>query len=145
MEWYLKVLKNYVGFDGRARRKEFWMFTLVNMIVIMVFSIIMAVAQEAVAQEAWTILFVLYLFYWIAVLLPSVAVTVRRLHDINKSGWWIVIYGLAAMLLSVAMKSNTPVWWVLSIIGLILFLAMLCTKGDQGDNEYGPDPKANEH
>lgn len=120
MKWYIKVLANYVGFgfDGRARRKEFWMFTLVNVLIEACIYILAVTSQE----DGTTILFC---SYYIAILLPSMAVAVRRLHDINKSGWWILLN-------------------LIPVVGSVCLLVMACIKGDQGDNEYGPDPKANE-
>ena len=83
MQWYLKVLKNYVGFQGRARRKEYWMFVLVNVIVSIVLSIVESIAD---------ISSVLTGIYSLAILLPSLAVGARRLHDTGKSGWWLTAF-----------------------------------------------------
>ena len=76
MEWYLKVLKQYGDFSGRARRKEYWMFVL--------FNIIFTGIATLISPK-------LYAIYTLAVLIPNLAVSVRRLHDINKSGWWLLI------------------------------------------------------
>lgn len=108
MNWYLKVLKQYADFNGRARRKEYWMFTLINLII--TYGIIgIAGAMEIPALAMVSSL------YSLAVLLPSIGVAVRRMHDVGKSGWFILI----------------PFY--------NLYLA--CTNGDVGSNEYGPDPK----
>jgi uncharacterized membrane protein YhaH (DUF805 family) len=105
MNWYLKVLQNYATFSGRARRKEYWMFFLFNMIVSIVINIIaMAIHFELLGS-----------LYTLAVLVPGIAVGVRRMHDVGKSGWFILI----------------------PIYNLIL----ACTDGEQGENAYGPDPK----
>jgi uncharacterized membrane protein YhaH (DUF805 family) len=106
MNWYLMVIKNYAGFKGRARRKEYWMFFLFNMIISIVINIIAAVAKFPLLGT----------LYSLAVLLPSLAVGVRRMHDLGKSGWFILI----------------------PIYNLIL----ACTEGDRGENAYGPDPKS---
>jgi uncharacterized membrane protein YhaH (DUF805 family) len=108
MNWYLKVLQNYVTFSGRARRKEYWMFTLVNVII----SIVLAIIDGLIFDNPVGILRGLYS---LAVLLPSLAVAVRRMHDVGKSGWFILI----------------------PIYNLIL----ACTEGEHGENAYGPDPK----
>jgi uncharacterized membrane protein YhaH (DUF805 family) len=113
MQWYLNVLKNYVGFQGRARRKEYWMFFLFNLII----SIVLTVVELAVGLES-----VLTGIYSLAILLPSIAVTARRLHDIGKSGWWMLI-------------SLVP------IIGAIVLLVFTCLDSEEGENKYGPNPK----
>lgn len=115
MEWYLKVVKdNYANFKGRARRKEYWMFFLFNMLFVFV---------TAVIDFVLGIFPLMYVIYLLAVLIPSLAVFVRRLHDIGKSGWWFFI-------------SFIP------IIGAIWLLVLLCTDGNPGENSYGPSPKA---
>ena len=105
MKWYLTVLKNYVDFNGRARRSEYWYFYLFNAII----SIILTYADAALGIEY------LNLIYSIAVIIPAIAVSVRRMHDVNKSGWFILI----------------------PIYNLIL----ACTEGTNGHNKYGADPK----
>ena len=105
MEWYLKVLKQYADFNGRARRKEFWMFVLFNMIV----SIGLGVVEGIIGTGF------LGSLYSLAVLIPSIAVGVRRMHDIGKSGWFIII----------------PIYNII----------LAATEGDPGDNEYGANPK----
>ncbi|WP_163970319.1 DUF805 domain-containing protein [Oceanobacillus halotolerans] len=113
MEWYVKVLKNYVNFQGRARRTEYWMFTLFNLLAIILLTII----------EAMIGLFgVLTFLYNIAILLPALAVQIRRLHDIGRSGWWILI-------------SFVP------IAGGIILLVFMCLDSEPNDNQYGPNPK----
>ena len=111
MEWYLSVLKNYVGFSGRARRKEYWMFLLFNIIVSIVLNVIGAVIM----------LPVLGLIYSLAILLPSIAVAVRRLHDTGRSGWWLLL-GL------------------IPLIGTIILLIFL-VQDSHDENEYGANPK----
>ena len=105
MDWYLKVLKNYAVFDGRARRKEYWMFVLFNMVFIFVLGFLDGILSAGF----------LVVLYYLVVLLPWIAVAVRRLHDVGKSGWFLLI----------------------PIYNLILAV----TDGDVGENEYGPDPK----
>ena len=113
MDWYLKVLKQYADFSGRARRKEYWMFALFNMIfaiVAMILDNVLGIAIEGIGYGP------LYGLYALAMLIPGLAVGVRRMHDVGKSGWFILI----------------------PIYNLIL----ACTDGVQGDNEYGADPKS---
>ena len=115
MEWNLKELKNYVVFSGRARRKEYWMFILINAII--------ALIIMGIGQQIGTYGFILSLIYSLAILLPSLAVSVRRLHDIGKSGWMILIT-------------------LIPIIGGIWFLILTIKEGEKGANQYGEDPKA---
>ncbi len=123
MKWYLKVVKeNYANFQGRARRQEYWMFLLFNiifLIVAMVLDNVFGLAFEGIGYGP------LYVVYSLAVLVPGLAVAVRRLHDIGKSGWMILV-GL------------------IPLIGFIWLLVLYVTEGEKGDNQYGPDPKAGE-
>jgi uncharacterized membrane protein YhaH (DUF805 family) len=111
MKWYLQVLKKYAVFSGRARRKEYWMFLLISIIISIVLAIIDGVVGTAI----------LGLVYSLAVLVPSIAVAVRRMHDIDKSGWWLLI-------------SFVP------IIGIIVVLVFACMAGTPEDNRFGPPP-----
>jgi uncharacterized membrane protein YhaH (DUF805 family) len=113
MEWYLKVLKNYVGFQGRARRKEYWMFALFNLIIAFVIGFVEGLLN--LSQ-------VLSTLYSLAILLPSLAVGVRRLHDTGRSGWWLLI-------------SLVP------LIGLIVLLVFFCEDSQDNENQYGSNPK----
>src|SRR5436309_5574241 len=117
MEWYLAVLKKYLVFTGRATRTEYWMFALFNVIISIVLSIIGYVVVGGNGQSALSSL------YSLAVLLPSLGVSVRRLHDTNRSGWWLLI-------------SLVP------IIGIIVLIVFLVQDSDPGDNRYAPNPKA---
>jgi uncharacterized membrane protein YhaH (DUF805 family) len=116
MSWYLAVLKNYVGFSGRARRTEYWMFTLVNLIVALILFVLVLATKS-------TALVALYWLYGLAVLLPSLAVASRRLHDSGKSFAWILI-GLVPF------------------VGAVVLLVFMCLPGTPGPNQYGADPKA---
>ena len=130
MKWYIKVLKNYVTFSGRARRKEFWMFILFNAIFAFVAMMLDKLCGTTFKFEMHGMTFPMsygwiYVIYGIAVLLPSLAVWVRRLHDIGKSGWLVLI-------------SFIP------IVGAIILLVWACTEGQMGDNRFGADPKQEE-
>ena len=119
LEWYLKVVRdNYANFSGRARRSEYWYFTLVNIIVGILFSILEVTVSENVTY--------VNLLYSLAILVPSIAVSVRRLHDVGKSGWYYLL-----------------IFFV--VVGWIWLLVLFCTEGDRGANEYGLDPKNSEH
>ena len=114
MEWYLTVFRKYAEFSGRARRKEYWMFTLLNAIAMIVLAVLGMAAKP---------FFLLYLLYCLGALIPSFAVSFRRLHDIGRSAWWFLI-GL------------------IPFIGAIVVLVFLCQDSQPGDNQYGPNPKA---
>ena len=121
MKWYLKVVKdNYANFSGRARRKEYWMFTLFN--IIFLYGLILISGALTYATETPVFMF-LYVIYALAVLIPSFGVVVRRLHDTGKSGWYYFVS-------------------LIPLVGFIWLLVLLVTEGDKGPNQYGPDPKA---
>ncbi len=88
MGYYVDVIKNYVNFSGRASRKEYWMFVLFNYIITLGLAIIFSVIAGATEVFAFSLVPAIYQLF---IILPSLAVTVRRLHDINKSGAWIFI------------------------------------------------------
>lgn len=88
MTWYVEVLKKYAVFEGRARRKEYWYFVLFNTLITIVLGMIDGVAGPVSAEAGIGLLSGLYT---LAVLIPSIAVSVRRLHDTNRSGWWLLI------------------------------------------------------
>ncbi|OAT55252.1 DUF805 domain-containing protein [Providencia heimbachae] len=125
MNWYLEVIKNnYANFDGRARRKEYWMFSLINIVIIIALSLVMggSINDDTGGMGGLGITaLVLMLIYCVAVFIPSLAVTIRRLHDIDKSGWWYLI-------------SFIPFG------GLIIFV-FTCLDGTPGNNRFGSSPK----
>ena len=117
----MKVLKeNYANFNGRARRSEFWYFMLVNFIVLAVFNILAGVLGSMSSTLA-TILGLVGLVYNLAVIVPSIAVGVRRLHDTGKTGWMYLL--------------------MLVPIANFYCLYLMTIDSDAGDNEYGPNPK----
>src|SRR3954447_9172658 len=120
MSWYLEVLKKYAVFSGRARRKEYWMFFLINLIISVV---LIAIDNLIGTFRAQAGVGLLQGIYSLAVLIPSLAVTVRRLHDTGRTGWWILI-GL------------------IPVIGGIVLLIFMVLDSEPGANQYGPSPKA---
>ena len=112
MNEYLGVLKKYATFSGRARRKEFWMFALINFIIMVVLSGVDMMLGTGILSG----------IYALAVFLPSIAVGARRLHDIGKTGWWQLI-GL------------------IPFIGIIVLIIFYVMDSNPGDNQYGPNPK----
>jgi uncharacterized membrane protein YhaH (DUF805 family) len=122
MNWYLAVLRKYADFNGRARRSEYWYFTLFTLIAVVVLALVGALL-DMVTGTTQTAMWINALvgLYWLAVLLPSLGVTVRRLHDTGRSGWWIFI-------------AFVP------FVGGIILLIFECLDS-VGDNQYGPNPK----
>jgi len=119
MNWYLKVLKNYAVFSGRASRKEYWMFVLFNIIFLIVAVILDNVFGTAIEGIGYGLF---YILYSLAILVPALAVMVRRLHDIGKSGWFVFIS-------------------LIPIIGPFWLLILLVTDSNPEENQYGPNPK----
>ncbi len=113
MEWYLQCFKKYATFEGRARRKEYWMFVLFNAIISTIASAL---------SKIFGFFTVIYIIYAIAIIIPSLSVGVRRLHDIGKSGW-------------------NALWGLIPIIGAIYLLILTIKDSEFGDNKYGPNPK----
>jgi uncharacterized membrane protein YhaH (DUF805 family) len=119
MEWYLKVLKNYANFEGRARRKEYWMFFLFNVLI----AIVLGIVDGVLGMKTSSGFGILGTLYSLAVLVPGIAVGVRRLHDTDKSGWWMLIA-------------------LIPLLGAIVLIVFLATEGNGGSNRFGADPKA---
>ena len=116
MNWYLKVVRdNYANFKGRARRQEYWMFAFINLIIILILNTIDRVAFSADMA-------ILSSVYLLAILIPGIAVAVRRLHDTDKSGWWALL-GL------------------IPIVGTVILIVMMCFDSTPGTNRFGPNPK----
>src|SRR5690625_2590503 len=88
MHWYLTVLKKYAVFTGRSRRKEYWVFLLFNIIIFFILSLIDNTIGTFNAQTG---VGVLSSIYWLAILIPSIAVGIRRLHDTGRTGWWLLL------------------------------------------------------
>jgi uncharacterized membrane protein YhaH (DUF805 family) len=109
---YISVLKNYANFSGRATRKEYWMFFLINFLISIAVSIVASLGHISFLSSLYTL----------AVTVPSLAVGTRRLHDIGRSGWWFLI-GL------------------IPLIGTIILIVFLATKSQSGKNQYGASSK----
>lgn len=119
MGWFIQAWMRAAEFSGRSRRKEYWMFTLFNGIVVL--SAVLAV--PLISPSGWTrpLRTVLWAYIWVQVV-PYLSLTVRRLHDVGKSGWWYFIT-------------------LIPLIGAIYLLILMCTDSDAGWNEYGQCPK----
>ena len=105
MKWYLMVLQNSANFNGRARKSEYWYFVLFNMIFSFAFAFIDLYTNHPLLRSLYSLI----------ILLPSISVGVRRMHDVGKSWWYLLI----------------PIY----------NLVLACTEGEKGENKYGPDPK----
>jgi len=126
MDWYILALKKYATFEGRASRKEYWMFVLFNLI----FTFQAFVLDNALNQMFDLIIGpsgrgIISALYTLAVVIPGLAVLVRRLHDVGQSGWWILI-GVIPLV---------------NLIGVWLLLYWLVKDSDPEQNQYGPNPK----
>ncbi|MGL5334388.1 MAG: DUF805 domain-containing protein [Aeromonas veronii] len=115
MNWYISVLKQYAVFSGRARRTEYWMFVLCNVIVMLLIGMV----DKLIGGDNELISSI----YSLAVLLPSLAVAARRLHDTDRSAWWLLL-GL------------------IPVIGTLVLIYFMVCNGQQGPNRFGDDPKA---
>lgn len=118
MNWYLTVWKKYAQFSGRARRSEYWYFTLFNIIASILLVIVDAAFGTLNAEAGMGLLGGLYT---LAVLIPSLAVSVRRLHDTDRSGWWLLLA-------------------LIPLVGLVL-LVFMASDSSPGQNRFGPNPK----
>lgn len=140
MEWYLKCLRQYADFSGRARRKEYWMFILFNAIISFVLGFI----------DGLLGLNLLSYIYALVIFIPSLAVSVRRLHDIGRCGWWYLLpmvpfIGLSALLAFGSFTSSAAIILGLAALGTgILMLVWFCTDSERGSNKWGPNPKEEE-
>jgi uncharacterized membrane protein YhaH (DUF805 family) len=135
MKQYIDVLKKYVDFKGRASRKEFWMFTLFNII----FSIVASLIDTFVVKNNFKIVNTIY---GLAVLVPSIAVSVRRLHDTGRSWTWFLL-PFAPIPLILIPSAEQQLILVPALIGIFSLIIILFEVQDSqpGDNKYGPNPK----
>lgn len=124
MEWMLMPFKRYADFNGRSRRMEYWMFSLFILIVVFVLALITGLlgAFSGGGDTIGAIFLVPAGLFVLATIIPSIAVTVRRFHDQDKSGWFYLL-------------SFIP------YLGGIIVFVFMCLEGTSGPNQYGPDPK----
>ena len=110
---YIAVLKKYAVFTGRASRREFWLFVLVNVVIGIIFSILTKIPILKI------IFWIVYFLFGLAIFIPSIMVGIRRLHDTNKTGWLMLIC-------------------LVPVVGAIAFLVLCALEGTPGENQYGP-------
>ena len=120
MNWFLMALKNYVGFSGRSRRSEYWYFTLFYLVIAIILSVLDGIVFGGSVDGKGTP--VLSGLFMLAMLLPSIAVGIRRLHDTDRSGWWLLI-------------------GMIPILGAIVLIVFFVQDSKPGDNRFGPNPK----
>lgn len=118
MRWYLEALRKYAVFSGRSTRREYWMFFLINFLFLVAASIL----DQLIFGIAFEKYGPLYSVYALAVLVPGFAVAVRRLHDVGRSAWYLLV----------------P---LIPIAGVIWYIVLLCLDGEAGENRFGPDPR----
>ncbi len=142
MNWMLLPFRRYFDFQGRSRRREYWMFTLLNVLVGVALFLLLLVAgvpltamddptqSVGVFSSGLMIVFGILVMIWLlAIIIPSIAVTIRRFHDRNMSGWWYLGFIVAGLI---------PLVGFLASIALIVLMAL---PGTPGPNRFGPDPK----
>ncbi|NBR13264.1 MAG: DUF805 domain-containing protein [Flavobacteriales bacterium] len=154
MKWYLQVLKSYADFSGRSRRKEYWMFFLFNLLISIILSIIdIVLGLDNISFLGGTVFRnngIIGSIYSLLVFIPSLAVGVRRLHDTNRSGWFLLL-PFSPFLLFLISPFLGKIGFALLFMGYltiivfaIVLLVLLLTKSDEGSNDYGPNPKDEE-
>ncbi|RJG42195.1 DUF805 domain-containing protein [Motilimonas pumila] len=120
MQWYINVWKNAFNFSGRARRKEYWMFYLINMLVSLALVFVDMAISGGSLESGVGILSIIYSFILV---IPALAVTFRRLHDTSRSAWWILIC-------------------LIPLVGAIILLIFMVLDSSEDENKWGENPKA---
>lgn len=166
MNWMFLPLKRYAEFSGRSRRMEYWMFQLFLILVYVALMVLMMIvgggammtggdpSAMMAAGGAALIIGGIYMLFALAMFIPNLAVSVRRLHDTNRSGWWILapLSGYVIMVIGGVMAAGNPdnpgLGGILAMIGMIAVIGLGLTllvfmflEGTKGPNQYGPDPK----
>ena len=142
MDWMLMPLRRYAEFSGRSRRKEYWMYVLLMIIVGVVIGLIEATLELTGMIGPYGPLSGLF---GLATFIPNIAVTIRRLHDTNRSGWWMLV-GVVPYVAMVAavVSGNIALVGILGFValaGMIVLLVFVLLDGTKGPNKYGEDPK----
>jgi uncharacterized membrane protein YhaH (DUF805 family) len=149
IDWAKRPLQKYADFSGRAPRPEYWWFFLAVVLAYIVATIIDSIL--GLSHMVFGIYGPVAVLLWLATLVPSIAVGVRRLHDTNRTGWWLLLpivpYVLAFVLGGAAMMGNpiagfgiAGIFMLIGFAGAIAVLVFYCLAGTPGDNRYGPNP-----
>ena len=127
IDWWKKVVfDNYANFEGRARRSEYWNFVLTNILIFIIPFVIVIIGIDSGGEGAlYYIGLILLVLAALVIFLPSIAVSVRRLHDTGKSGWWYLLGVIP----------------IVSYIGGLVLFVFYCTDSQVGNNKWGPNPK----
>lgn len=127
MDWMLLPLKRYADFAGRSRRKEYWMFvlgyTIVGAVLVGLLGAVGGFSSSGAKSPGVIVVGLLFAVFALALLVPSIAVQIRRFHDQDRSGWW----------------------WLIAFVpylGGLILLVFMCIEGTKGPNRFGEDPKA---
>jgi uncharacterized membrane protein YhaH (DUF805 family) len=129
MDWMLMPLRRYADFSGRSRRKEYWMFALGVLGVVfllLALSLLMSGGLEGMANNGGFLagpFMIIFAIFWLGLIVPSIAVQVRRFHDQDKSGWFVLLN-------------------FIPYLGGLIVLVFMFLEGTRGPNRFGPDPKA---
>jgi uncharacterized membrane protein YhaH (DUF805 family) len=166
MEWMLMPLRRYADFSGRSRRMEFWMWQVFKFLIVIAFYVlIFALAGSALLSGdpsavlavggAAFIIWLLMMVFFLGIIIPDIAVAVRRLHDTNRTGWWFLapLAPYVLVILGGVMAASNPqspgLGGVLALVGMVgvfglglTLLVFYFLEGTKGPNNYGPDPKA---
>lgn len=140
-KYFFDVITNhYIDFKGRARRKQYWMWVLYYLIFCLIYSItvvtIYAVTKADIIAKNASIFGKIYFYI---LLLPSLGLQVRRLHDSGKSAWWLLVYAIPFAETKLAISSIDTLNSL--IIGAIIMIILFCLDSQPGTNKYGPNPK----
>jgi uncharacterized membrane protein YhaH (DUF805 family) len=120
----------YADFEGRARRSEYWYFVLFNVLVMAALAVVGAIIGGTLGGAGTIVntILVLFALFWLGMILPHLAVQVRRFHDLGVTGWFVLIFAVLSLI---------PIFGYLASIGEMIWF---CMRGTDGDNNYGPDP-----
>jgi len=118
MKWYLHALRKYAVIKGRARRREYWIFELMNSAI----ALALFVLAVKLGKAGYPYFLSLPFLYIVATMIPSLSSLIRRLHDTNRSGWWLLIS-------------------MLPVVGPLILFGITVTNSDPGENRFGPNPK----
>ena len=151
IDWATRPLKKYADFSGRAPRAEYWWFALAVIVCYVIVNIVESLL--GINQMVLGLYGPLMVLLWLGTLLPQIAVSVRRLHDTNRSGWWLLVVVIPYAILGFTMGqaaasggtsglATAGIFGLIALVGAIVLLVFLVLPGNKGDNRFGPDPYA---
>jgi len=151
IDWAKRPLQKYADFSGRAARAEYWWFVLAIIVCYVIINIIESLI--GINRMVLGIYGPLMVLLWLATLVPQIAVSVRRLHDTNRSGWWLLVvvipYAILGFMMGRAAGAGNAsglaaagLFSLVALAGALVILVLMILPGNKGDNSYGPDPYA---